>query len=200
MLSELDEILADTGPLIRFAQRDLQAELAGHMASSLRVCQDVHNELHFQAKGENPKLQTFSWLNPKFPPDEPIRALGQVAKNIDRIQERKARQEQQASGAMKKSDWRNRGEIATVLIAADRGSAVLVDDGFGRDLANARHLRVAGTDDLAAEMVAVSVLSVEHGRALAKSARGTDETAFAALVRHVCIELGVIHPLTCSRA
>lgn len=72
-----------------------------------------------------------SWVRPKFPAFEPIRPFGQVAKNIEIIRARKARKEQQASGENKPGPHRNRGEVSTVLVAKDRGIAVLIDEKLG---------------------------------------------------------------------
>jgi hypothetical protein len=146
-ISSLDEILLDTGPFCRFCDAGVLDRFASYLDVRAWITQDVANEIHHRGKGEHSGLRTLQWTEPPFPRNPPIALTGAHFKQAERIHARK----RQADDPL----FADLGEITTVVAAVARGgSAVMIDDRFGRRLAAQRGLPLYSTADLAVEMTA----------------------------------------------
>lgn len=155
-IASLDEILLDTGPFCRFCEADALTELAAYLDARAWITQDVANEVHYRGKKEHGSLRTLQWWTPPFPQNEPIVLTGAHAKQAALIHARKQR-----PGDPSYADL---GEITTVLAAVARGgTAVMIDDRFGRDLARQRRLPLYSSADLAAEITAAGIIENRLG-------------------------------------
>jgi predicted nucleic acid-binding protein len=150
-------LLADTGPFCRFAEGTSQQihALASYLDGIVYIAQDVSIELHRRAKTkEHASLKQLEWIDPKFPQHEPIpitdrRVLAQIENILD------GRRRRNPGHFME-----DRGEVATILLAKDRGWPVLMDDGWGRrSFAPAKGVEVFSTEDLCVEMAHAKALS-----------------------------------------
>lgn len=150
-VASLDEILLDTGPFCRFCEADALAELAAYLDARAWITQDVANEIHYRGKREHGALRTLKWAAPHFPQHDPIILTGDHAAQAARIHARKQRPDD--------PHYADLGEITTVLAAVARGgTAVMIDDRFGRQLAKQRGLPLYSTTVLAAEMTAAGAI------------------------------------------
>lgn len=155
-IASLDEILLDTGPFCRFCEADALKGLAAYLGARAWITQDVANELHYRGKREHGGLRMLQWEDPSFPRNEPIVLTGGHAKQAALIHARKQR-----PGDPPHADL---GEITTVVAAVLRGrSAVLIDDRFGRRLAEQRGVPLYSTADLAVEMTATEFIDAALG-------------------------------------
>ncbi len=150
-------LLADTGPFCRFAEGASQQThaLASYLDGAVYIAQDVSIELHRRAKTkEHASLKQLEWIDPKFPQHEPIAITDrQVLAQIENILD--GRRRRNPGHFME-----DRGEVATILIAKDRGWPVLMDDGWGRrSFAPAKGVEVFSTEDLCVEMAHAKALS-----------------------------------------
>jgi hypothetical protein len=176
-------LLADTGPFCRFAEgRSAQIlALAGYLADTVRVALDVSIELQRRAKTpEHAALKQLHWIDPKFPQHEPIaitdkRLLAQV-EDIAR-----GRRQRNPGHFME-----DRGEIATILLAKDRGWPVLMDDGWGKRFAKAKQVEVITTEELCVEMAAANALSDEHAFEVFAKVYKTSRAQFDKRVAALC--------------
>ncbi len=172
----LDEILLDTGPFCRFCDAGALVELAAYVDDRAYVTQDVANEIHYRGKREHAPLRTLRWMTPPFPHHQPILLRGAHAKQAALIHARK-----QQPGDPPDADL---GEITTVFAAVARsGSAVMIDDRFGRALAIQRRVPLYSTADLAAEMTAAKALDARQGWKIFRSVFGGKRQAFEDAVK-----------------
>jgi predicted nucleic acid-binding protein len=79
----------------------------------------------------------------------------------------------------------DRGEVATVILAKDRGWPTLMDDGWGKRFAKAKKVEIITTEDLCVEMAATGALSDEDAfevfEKVYKTSRGQFDERVAAL-------------------
>jgi hypothetical protein len=158
LIRERSCLLADTGPFCRFAEgrHDQLAAMVAYLDDHLWITQDVAIELSRRAKSEQHRqLSTLAW-EPKFPRHEPLTITD--ARLLQQIEDIVAgRLKQRPAHFMK-----DRGEVATVLLAKERGWPVLLDDQWGRKFAARKEVEVITTEDLCVEMVAAGHLAENH--------------------------------------
>lgn len=174
-IANLDEILLDTGPFCRFCEAGALAELALYLDDRAWITQDVANEIHYRGKRQHAALRTLQWQRPPFPRNEPVVLTGAHAKQAALIHARK-----QQPGDPPDADL---GEITTVLAAVARGgTAVMIDDRFGRNLARQRGLPLYSTADLASEMTASGTIDEGLGWRIFQSVFNEKRPAFDRVV------------------
>jgi predicted nucleic acid-binding protein len=169
-------LLADTGPFCRFAEAGSQQThaLADYLGQSLYIAQDVSLELRRRAKTqEHAALKQLQWIDPKFPQHEPIPITDK--KVLAQIEDILAGRRRRNPGHF----MEDRGEVATILLAKDRGWPVLMDDGWGRrSFAPAKGVEVISTEELCIEMAVANALSRDHAFAVFKTVYKTNRTTF----------------------
>jgi len=146
-------VLFDTSPLVNLGQTGLLFPVAGYIGSRGAISRDVHNEI-IRNLDRFPDLRALSMLRwpPGEPLDLPIHLLAD-AEGIRRVNAEPGDHED-----------RNRGEIATALIAYDRGDTLVVmDDRLGKRLCQLRRLPRLSTAQLIAEMVAFEAVGEDEG-------------------------------------
>jgi hypothetical protein len=156
LIADLSEVLLDTGPFCRFCEAGELSAFAAYLGPKARITRDVEVELGLRAKEDkHSALKTLHWITPPFPQHEAIALTASQMKQADRIREQFARPGDPMFSHL--------GEISTVLVAKERGVAVMIDDIDGRRLARARQLPIFGTAGLAVEMVVAEALSDAAG-------------------------------------
>lgn len=157
LLGEQPSVLADTGPLCRLAEAgeahlDVAAE---YLAPALRIVKDVQIELRRRATfPEHARLKRLEQL--EVPRYEPITLTD--ARLLSRVETILTRRRQRYPDHADK----DRGEVVTTLTAAALGVPVLMDEGWGKNLAASEGVEVFTTQDLAAELAAVGKLKPIH--------------------------------------
>ncbi|MGA2470981.1 MAG: hypothetical protein ABSG64_09855 [Solirubrobacteraceae bacterium] len=150
-------LLVDTGPLCRLAEAgEVHLDVAvTYLREVLTVVMDVHREL--RRRSEQPvhaRLKRLEQLG--VPRDEPITITdASLLSRIDAIVEGRRRHKPGHENE-------DRGEVATALVAASRQVPALIDDGFGKRLAESERVEVFTTEDLAVELAAVGALKPIH--------------------------------------
>lgn len=156
LIADLSEVLLDTGPFCRFCEAGELPALATYLGPRARITWEVEVELGLRAKEDkHSALKTLQWTTPPFPQHDAITLTASQMKQADRIREQFAR----PGDPM----FSHHGEISTVLVAKERGVAVMIDDIDGRRLARARELSIFGSAGLAIEMVIAEALSDAAG-------------------------------------
>ncbi len=120
-------LLADTGPFCRFAEGKSQQilALADYLEEAVHIVQDVSIELSRRAKTpERAALNQLQWIDPKFPQHEPIAITDKRV--LAQIEDILAGRRRRNPGHFMEDG----GEVATILVAKDRGWPVLMDDGW----------------------------------------------------------------------
>jgi hypothetical protein len=160
-------LLADTGPFCRFAEAssDQLSAMVDYLGDRVWIAQDVALELHRRAQTEqHRRLASLTW-EPRFPRGEPLTITD--AKLLQQI-------EDIAAGRLKKRPGhflKDRGEIATVLLAKERGWPVLLDDTWGQKFAAKKGVEIITTEDLCVEMVVAGKLTEDHAFEVFKRVR-----------------------------
>jgi hypothetical protein len=154
-------ILSDTGPLCRLAEAgEAQLEAAArYLRPNLKVVIDVHKELRRRATfPEHQRLKRLELLD--VPTGEPITITdsGLLARIATILEGRRRLNPAHVA--------KDRGEVATALVAADLGIPVLMDDGFGKNLAAKEGVEVFTTRDLAIELAASGRLKRLHAHGI----------------------------------
>lgn len=150
-------VLLDTSAFINFAQGGALLPLSAYLGSRAAITLDVDNELRRNAAGRFPALKTLSML--RWPAGEPLALPPDLLALADDL-----RRLESAPGAHVGA---NRGEIATVLVAARIDEAVVImDDHLGRTLAARRGVARLSSAQLAAEMTIANALDEEMGLAV----------------------------------
>lgn len=154
-------ILADAGPFCRLAEAgEAQLEAAArYLRPNVKVVMDVHKELRRRAAfPEHQRLKRLELLD--VPAGEPIEITdsGLLARVAAILEGRRRLSPGHAD--------KDRGEVATALVAADLGLPVLMDDGFGKRLANKEGVEVFTTRDLAIELAATGGLKRLHAHGI----------------------------------
>lgn len=168
-------VLLDTSPFISFAQCGSLIPLARYLGDTAAVALDVALELRRNAAGRFPELKTLDKL--RWPTGDPLALPPDLLADAESLRRLHAR-----AGA---HESENRGEIATVLLAARLGDAIVIlDDELGKKLARFRSLPRLSTAQLAAEMVAAAALDEDSGLAIFDVAtpRGVGKSEFSAAV------------------
>jgi len=138
-------VLLDTSPFISFAQAGALIPLAQYLGDRAAIVLDVANELRRNAAGRFPQLTTLDML--RWPSGEPRSLPPELLADADAL-----RRLHSPIGAHEAA---NRGEIATVLLAARvQDALVVMDDELGKKLCRMRGVDRLSTAQLAAEMVA----------------------------------------------
>jgi hypothetical protein len=158
LIRERPFLLADTGPFCRFAegQHDQLAALAEYLDDRLWVTQDVAIELSRRAKTEQHRTLAILGWEPKFPRHEPLTITD--AKMLQQIEDIVTGRRKIRPGHF----MEDRGEVATVLVAKERGWPVLLDERWGRTFAARKEVDVITTEDLCVEMVSAGKLTDNH--------------------------------------
>jgi hypothetical protein len=182
LLREAPLLLGDTGPFCRFAETDALGCLLEYLAGSLMIVREVEVELRFRARQpQHRELASLARIEPPFVAFEAIDldpdALRQVALLAERWRDRAV-----ARGNAPRGKRANYGEIATVIAAAQRSVPVLMDDGEGKRLAQARGLVVHTSEDLLAEMAAAGAMKRRLAFLTYARVYGNDREAFDAAV------------------
>jgi hypothetical protein len=167
-------LLADTGPFCRFAEgtHDQLAAMTEYLDERVWITQDVAIELQRRARTqEHAALARLTW-KPPFPRHEPITISdGRLLQQIEDI----------VAGRRKRDPghfMEDRGEVATILLAKERGWPVLLDERWGTTFAANKGVEVVSTEDLCVEMVVASKLSDDHGYEVFKHVYRTRRAEF----------------------
>jgi hypothetical protein len=168
-------LLADTGPFCRFAEGNSNQihALAAYLGEAVHIVLDVWVELHRRAKtDQHAALNQLRWIDPNFPQHEPIPITDKhLLAQIDDIV---AGRRQRKPGHF----MEDRGEVATILLAKDRGWPILMDDGWGKRFAKAKNIETITTEDLCLEMATTHALSDEHAFEIFEKVYKTSRTQF----------------------
>lgn len=157
LVRDLPVILADTGPFCRLAEAgeahlDIVAE---YLRPNVKIVEDVRKELRNRAtKPEHARLTRLDLLD--VPEGDAITITDSVV--LDQINRILARRRKHKPG----HENEDRGEVFTALGAHALGVPVLMDDGFGKNLAVQRGVQVFTTQDLAVEMAATGHMKPIH--------------------------------------
>lgn len=146
-----DRVLLDTSALVSFAQAGQLIYLVRYLGERGTVALDVQVEIQRHQLSRFPELRVLGNLG--WPPGGPVALPVELladARDLRRLH-RKPGEHQDA----------NRGEIATVLIAAKVGALAVLDDGLGKKLARFRSLPFLTTPQLAAEMAAAGEIDAD---------------------------------------
>jgi hypothetical protein len=180
LISQRPFLLADTGPFCRFAEGESGqiTALAEYLGEIAYITQDVSLELHRRAKTtEHASLKQLQWIDPKFPQHEPIPITDKQM--LAQVEDILAGRRRRNPGHF----MEDRGEVATVLVAKDRGWPVLMDDGWGRwSFAPAKGVEVITTEDLCVEMAGAGALSDDDAFEIFKKVYKTSKAEFGKLV------------------
>jgi hypothetical protein len=169
-------LIADTGPFCRFAQgtaNQLDA-FADYLGDSVWIVQEVAVELAKRSRKPGyERLVQLGWRNPSFPQHPPIAiADRRMITQIDNIIGGRQRG---GRGPLVK----DRGEVASVLVARDKKWPVLMDDGWGRhSFAPSRGVETISTEDLCLEMAHAGALSADDAYEVFESVYHTSRATF----------------------
>jgi hypothetical protein len=148
-------VLFDASPLVNLGQCGLLFQLVQYIGERGAVTRDVHNEL-MRNHDRFPDLRALGML--RWPPGEPIDVPTDLIADVEAI--RKLNTE---AGA---NPDKNRGEVATALVAARLGDTLAVmEDRLGKRLCQMRGVPRLSTAQLVAEMVAAAILGEPEGLA-----------------------------------
>jgi hypothetical protein len=161
LLGEQPSVLADTGPLCRLAEAgEVQLDVAAqYLAPALNVVKDVEIELRRRATFPvHARLRRLELLG--IPRQEAItltdaQLLSRVQTILDRRRSR-----------YPDHDHKDRGEVVTAVTAGSLGMPVLMDEGWGKRLAQSEGVEIFTTEDLAVELAAVGKLRSLHAFAI----------------------------------
>lgn len=148
-------MLFDTSPLVNLGQCGLLFQLVQYVGARGAVTRDVHNEI-VRNLGRFPDLRALGML--RWPPGQPLDVPVDLIADVEAI--RKLNTE---AGA---SPDKNRGEVATALVAARLGDTLAVmEDRLGKRLCQMRGVPRLSTALLVAELVASGVVGEPEGLA-----------------------------------
>jgi hypothetical protein len=151
-------LLADTGPFCRFAEgRHKQlAVMAEYLDERLWIAQDVAIELQRRSQTkEHAALSSLKW-EPRFPRHEPITIADR--KMLQQIEDIVAGRRRRKPGHF----MEDRGEVATILLAKERGWPVLLDERWGTAFAVRKGVETVTTEQLCVELTIADKLSSDH--------------------------------------
>jgi hypothetical protein len=150
---DAETVLFDTSPLVNLGQTGLLFPVAGYIGLRGAISRDVHNEI-VRNLDRFPDLRALSML--RWPPGEPLDLPVHLLADAEGIR--------RVNAEPGDHEDRNRGEIATALIAHDRGDTLVVmEDRLGKRLCQLRSLPRLSTAQLIAEMVAFEAVGEEEG-------------------------------------
>jgi hypothetical protein len=151
-------LLADTGPFCRFAEgrHDQLAVMDKYLDERLWIAQDVAIELQRRSQtSAHAALARLQW-KPPFPRHEPITITDRrMLQQIEDI----------VAGRRKRNPahfMADRGEVATILLAKERGWPVLLDERWGTTFAERKSVETVTTEDLCVELTIAGKLSDDH--------------------------------------
>jgi hypothetical protein len=146
-------VLFDASPLVHLGQAGLLIPVAGYLGARAAVVRDVHNEL-VRNRDRFPDLRALSML--RWPPGEPLDLPPDLVADVEGI-----RRLHTEPGA---HPDKNRGEVATALLAGRLGDALAVmDDYLGKRLCQMRAVPRLSTALLVAEIVAAGAVGEPEG-------------------------------------
>lgn len=149
-----ERVLFDSSAIITFVEAGEIVRLSAYIGAKGSITLDVEHELLRLSQTRFPGLIALERLG--WPPGEPLALpphLLQEAEDIRRVE--------LPPGAPADKD---RGEVATALMAQHLGNAVAVmEDDFGKRICARRNIPRMSTALLAAELVAAGALDVESG-------------------------------------
>lgn len=146
-------VLFDASPLVNLGQCGLLFQLVQYIGSRGAVTRDVHNELVRNSR-RFPDLKALGML--RWPPGEPLDVPADLISDVEAI--RKLNTEEGANPD------KNRGEVATALVAARLGDTLAVmEDRLGKRLCQMRNVPRLSTAQLVAEMVASGIVGEPEG-------------------------------------
>lgn len=151
-------LLADTGPFCRFAEggHDQLAVMAEYLDERLWIAQDVAIELQRRSQtNEHAVLSTLKW-KPPFPRHEPITITDR--RMLQQIEDIVAGRRRRNPGHF----MEDRGEVASILLAKQRGWAVLLDERWGTKFAVRKGVETVTTEELCIELTIAGKLNEDH--------------------------------------
>ena len=152
---DASRVLFDTSPLVNFGQCGLLFQLVQYIGERGAVTRDVHNEL-IRNHDRFPDLRALGML--RWPPGEPIDVPLHLIADVEAI-----RKLNTDAGA---NPDKNRGEVATALVAAQlRDALAVMEDRLGKRLCQMRGVPRLSTAQLVAEMVAADIVGEPEGLA-----------------------------------
>jgi hypothetical protein len=179
LIADRPNLLADTGLFCRFAEgkHDQLEIVAEYLGERLWIAQDVAIELQRRSRvEEHVALNRLTW-KPPFPRHEPITITDR--KMLQQIENIVAGRRRRNPGHF----MEDRGEIATILLAKERGWPALVDDRWGSAFATRKGVETLTTEELCVEMTAAAKLNDDHAYEVFKRVYRTDRAEFNRRVR-----------------
>lgn len=165
-LHDYESVFADTSlfcNILRALPKTALLTVLDYVDASLKIVTDVNREMNGLCRGAFPGLAILKTVDmlEEYLRGPPVHLDPDIATDVALIAEH--------SGLFTpdpdrpKKNW---GEIATVLMAARTGAAVLLDDREGRGLARRRKIPSLTTRDLVVEMSRQEVLTADEGHAV----------------------------------
>jgi hypothetical protein len=157
------EVMLDASPICRFAEHGLLEPMRRYLGDRARITREVERELQrLSGQQQFPQIReylcadgTIVRSDGKWP-----QRTGQLPSTL-RADYVNLLQGKRRFGEHERA---HSGEIATVLMAQHRGAdLVVIDDGWGKNLAKSRGLQTMTTARLVLEMVVAGLLSEEQG-------------------------------------
>lgn len=153
LVRDQPSVLADTSFFCRFAQSMLAAEPLRYLGSRLASTIEVIAELdHHVRSGAHPGLTSIQRRNPPWFDGDPVVLTDDELQTANALASGWRRLEARRTGVTR-HERADLGEASTIVAAAARGSAVILDEGKAKKHAEARGLTVFTTQDVVVEMV-----------------------------------------------
>lgn len=175
-------LIGDTGPFCRFAETGALDSFLTYLGDKLVIVREVEAELNYRSEQPAHKeLRPYREREPPYVGSEAIDLDTATQNNVRIIADRWAERDRK-KGKPDRGPHANVGEIATVMAAEQRGLSILMDDGDGKKLADAKHLTVYTTEDLLIEMVAEDAIKRRRALHIYERVYGKEEAAFDAAI------------------
>lgn len=146
-------VLFDTSPLVNLGQTGLLFQVVGYVGARGAITRDVANEIQRNLQ-RFPDLRSLAML--RWPPGEPLDLPVRLLADAEGIRKVNAEPGDHPD--------RNRGEIATALLAHSLGDTLTVmEDRLGKQLCKLRGVPRLSTAQLVAEMVAADAVGEVEG-------------------------------------
>jgi hypothetical protein len=174
LIAECPCLLADTGPFCCFAegQHNQLEAMATYLDDRLWVTQDVAIELGRRSRiPKHAALGALSFV-PRFPRHEPITITDR--RMLQQVDDIIAGRRRRKPGHF----MEDRGEVATVLLAKERGWPVLIDERWGTAFATKKGVVTFSTEELCVEMAVSDTLTDDHAYDVFKRVYHTKRAEF----------------------
>lgn len=146
-------VLFDTSPLVNLGQTGLLLPVVAYIGARGAVTRDVANEIQRNLR-RFPDLRSLTML--RWPPGEPLDLPVHLLADAEGIRKVNAEPGDHPD--------RNRGEIATALVAHSLGDTLtIMEDRLGKQLCRLRGVPRLSTAQLVAEMVAAGAVGEAEG-------------------------------------